>query len=82
LWLLARAYSRLRHRSRRSTERQCWTSLKDYCIRAAVTRAPHLFVVAIDAGMPSFRFVYHRAERNLLHFPTSIELDGSALVDR
>ncbi len=82
LWLLARAYSRLRHRSRRPNERRCWASLKDYCIRAAVIRAPHLFVVAIDAGMPSFRFVYHRAERNLLHIPTSIELDGSALEDR
>jgi hypothetical protein len=77
LWLLARAYSRLRHRSRAPDERQGWASLKDYCVRAAVAREPGLFVVAIDPGMPSFRFVYHRAERSLLHIPISIELDGS-----
>jgi hypothetical protein len=77
LWLLARAYSRLRHRSRTPDERRVWASLKDYCIRAAVAREPGLFVVAIDPGMPSFRFVYHQAERSLLHIPASIELDGS-----
>jgi hypothetical protein len=77
LWLLARAYSRLRHRSRTTHERHGWASLKHYCIRAAVSREPGLFIVAIDPGMPSFRFVYHRAERNLLHIPASVELDGS-----
>jgi hypothetical protein len=75
LWLLARAYSRLRHRSRTPDERHGWASLKDYCIRAAVACEPVLFVVASDPGMPSFQFVYHRAERNLLHIPTSFELD-------
>jgi hypothetical protein len=82
LWLLARAYSRLRHRSRSSNERQGWASLKHYCVRAAITRAPRLFVVAIDPSMPSFRFVYHRAERNLLHIPTSVEMEGSPLAGR
>jgi hypothetical protein len=77
LWLFARAYSRLRHRSRTPNERQGWASLKDYCIRAAVAREPGLFVVAIDPGMPSFQFVYHRAERSLLHIPASVELNGS-----
>jgi hypothetical protein len=38
--------------------------------------------VAVDPGMPSFRFVYHRAERNLLHIPTSVELEGSPLAGR
>ena len=78
LWLLARAYSRLRHRSRTADERQGWASLKDYCIRAAVAGGPDLFIVATDPGMPSFRFVYHRAERTLLHIPTSVEPDGSS----
>lgn len=82
LWLLARAYSRLRHRSRSSNERQGWASLKDYCVRAAVTREPRLFVVAVDPGMPSFRFVYHREERNLLQIPTSVEPEGSPLAGR
>ena len=77
LWLFARTYSRLRHRSRTPDERQAWASLKDYCIRAVVTREPDLFIVAIDPGMPSFRFVYHRAERSLLHVPSSVELNGA-----
>lgn len=77
LWLFARSFSRLRHRSRTPDERRGWASLKDHCIRAVVAREPSLFVVAIDPGMPYFRFVYHRGERTLLHIPTSVELDGS-----
>lgn len=80
LWLLARAYSRLRHRSRSPNERRGWAALKEYCIRAAFVREPGLFIVAIDPAMPSFRFVYHRAERNLLHISTSVELDDSSIV--
>src|SRR5262249_12562775 len=82
LWLLARAYSRLRHRSRTPDERRGWAWLKDYCIPAAVARDPDQFVVAIGPGMPSFRFVYHRAERSLLHIPISTELPGFSLAAR
>jgi hypothetical protein len=78
LWLFARAYSRLRHRSRSSCERREFETLKVHCIRSALAREPLLFLVVDDPGISHLRLIYHRAERNLLHVPIGIDLGGSS----
>ena len=74
LWLFARAYSRLRHRTGAARERRLLEVLKYHCIRAALASEPTLFIVVVDPGCPHLRLVYYRAERNLLHVPLAIDL--------
>ena len=74
LWLFARAYSRLRHRTGAAQERGLFEVLKYHCIRAALASEPTLFIVVVDPGLPHLRLIYHRAERNLLHVPLTIDL--------
>ena len=68
LWLMARAYSRLRHRhlasppSRRggsNTKRS-----RRICINLAVTRAPASFLVFVDPGYRHLMVIYHRDRSN------------------
>jgi hypothetical protein len=77
LWLLARAYSRLRHRTcprRHPREHQRLTLLKAHCVRLAVTREPGRFLVFPDPGRPHLWLVYHLLEKNLLHLPVTTDL--------
>src|SRR6478609_1069712 len=72
LWLMARACSRLCHRTspRRSPEeRERFETLKHQCIRLAVARDPDLFLVFVDPGHRHLVIIYHRVERTLLHVP-------------
>lgn len=81
LWTLARAYSRLRHRTspkREAAEHRRFDGLKTYCVRLAVSREPDLFLVFVDPGTPHLRLVYHRVERTMLHLPIAIELRPDA----
>jgi hypothetical protein len=75
LWLMARAYSRLRHRTsprRHPERRQRFETLKAYCVNLAVTRAPALFLVFVDPGYRHLVVIYHRSERTLLHLPVDV----------
>jgi hypothetical protein len=75
LWLMARAYSRLRHRTsprRDPARRQRLERLKAHCINLAVTRAPALFLVFVDPGYRHLVVFYHRTERTLLHLPVVV----------
>ena len=77
LWLMARLYSRLRHRTsprKRPLERLRFESLKTHCIRLALERDPSRFLVFVDPGFPHLRLIYHRDERNLLHLPLTTDL--------
>jgi hypothetical protein len=74
LWLLARAYSRLRHKTSPRRNRSLIELLKTHCLRRALTRDPDLFLVFVDPGLPHLRVVYHRDERNLLHIPVTVDL--------
>jgi hypothetical protein len=74
LWLCARAYSRLRHKTGSPRERQRLETLKNHCIRVAIAREPGLFLVFVDPGHSHLWLVYHRVERNLLHVPVSVPL--------
>jgi hypothetical protein len=74
LWLFARSYSRLRHKTHSDGERRQLETLKHHCIRAALAREPTLFIVVVDPGFSRHRLIYHRAERNLLHVPLTIDL--------
>jgi hypothetical protein len=78
LWLLARSYSRLRHKTASRKIRQHLDELKAHCLRLALAREPELFLVFVDPGMPRLRLVYHREERNLLHVPVTTDLWDSA----
>ena len=72
LWLMARAYSRLRHRSspQRYPERRArFEKLKTHCIRLAIAREPETFLVFVDPENQQLLIVYHRVERTLLHLP-------------
>ena len=74
LWLLARTYSRLRHKT---SARQPWArleALKIQYVRLALAPKTRLFFVFVDPGMPHLRLVYHRVERNLLHVPVTTNL--------
>jgi hypothetical protein len=79
LWLMARAYSRLRHRtSRWNLEgRRRFEILKDQCVRLAVSRDPDLFLVFADPGKSHLVIIYHRVERNLLHVPLAVWNEGA-----
>src|SRR5262245_20123626 len=86
LWLMAQAYSRLRHRTspvRHPERRQQFEALKSHCISLAVARAPALFVVFVDPGYRHLVVIFHRAERTLLHLPVAAwcqrQVDRSAL---
>jgi hypothetical protein len=75
LWLMARAYSRLRHRTsprRHPERRQQFESLKAHCISLAVARAPQLFLVFVDPGHRHLVVIYHRVDRTLLHLPVTV----------
>jgi hypothetical protein len=75
LWLMARAYSRLRHRTspvRHPERRQQFESLKIHCISLAVARAPAMFLVFVDPGYRHLVVIYHRVERTLLHLPLAM----------
>ena len=74
LWLLARSYSRLRHKTAARTTRKRLDALKAHCLRLALAREPDLFLVFVDPGMPRLQLVYHRVERNLLHVPVTTDL--------
>jgi hypothetical protein len=77
LWVLARSYSKLRHRSsprREPAEHRRFERLKIHCVRKAVARGPDLFLVFLDPGFPHLWLIYHRVERNLLHIPVAIGL--------
>jgi hypothetical protein len=81
LWLMARAYSRLRHRTsptRHPEQRRRYENLKSHCIRLAVTRAPEAFLVFADPGNQHLLIIYHRDERTLLHIPLALWGDGAA----
>jgi hypothetical protein len=72
LWLLARSYSRLRHRTsprRHPERRQRFETLKAHCISLAVSRAPDLFLIFVDPSYRHLMVFYHRVERTLLHLP-------------
>ena len=86
LWLMARAYSRLRHRTspvRHPERRQRFEALKLHCIRLAVARAPAMFLVFVDPGFRHLAVIYHRVERTLLHLPLAVwcerQVDHSAI---
>jgi hypothetical protein len=75
LWLMARAYSRLRHHTsprRHQERRQQYEALKAHCINLAVTRAPASFLVFADPGYRHLVVIYHRDDRTLLHLPVSV----------
>jgi len=77
LWLLARAYSRLRHRTcsrKHAKEHGRLCLLKAHCVRLAVSQEPGLFLLFPDPGRPELTVVYHRVERNLLHVPATTQL--------
>src|SRR5215467_4733413 len=76
LWLFARSYSRLRHRTHSAQERQRLETLKHHCIRSALAKEPMLFMVVLDPAFSHLWLIYHRAERNLLHVPLTIDLGG------
>jgi hypothetical protein len=75
LWLLARAYSRLRHRTsprRQPERRQRFEALKVHCISLAVARSPQAFLVFVDPGFRHLVVIYHRVDRTLLHLPKAV----------
>ena len=75
LWLMARAYSRLRHQTsprRHQERRQQYEALKAHCINLAVTRAPASFLVFIDPSFRHLMVIYHRVDRTLLHLPVAV----------
>jgi hypothetical protein len=74
LWLLARAYSRLRHQTSARPGRMRLEALKAHCVRRALAREPGLFFVFVDPSWPHLWLIYHRVERNLLHVPVTIDL--------
>lgn len=75
LWLLARAYSRLRHKAPSvGHERERLERLKLHCLRTALAREPEQFLVMVDPGLSHLRLIYHRVERNLLHVPVTVDL--------
>lgn len=82
LWLFARSYSRLRHKTHSARERRRLETLKHHCIRSAVAREPTLFIVVEDPGFSHLRLVYHRAERSLLHVPLTVELGDFSPASR
>jgi hypothetical protein len=72
LWLLARAYSRLRHRTharKRPAEHDRLAGLKTFCVRLAVARDPTGFLVFRDPGWTDFWLIYNQRDRTLLHLP-------------
>jgi hypothetical protein len=84
LWLLARAYSRLRNRTSPRLEperRRRLELLKDHCISLAVARAPELFLVFVDPGYRHLVLIYHRHERTLLHLPVGIWQQSRCRMD-
>jgi hypothetical protein len=78
LWLFARSYARLRHKTHLAPERRRLETLKHHCIRAALAREPTLFIVVVDPGFSHLRLIYHQAERNLLHVPLKIDLGDAS----
>jgi hypothetical protein len=79
LWSLARAYSRLRHRTcprREPAAYQCWSTLKTHCVRLALSRCPERFLVFRDPGKPQLWLIYSLDERRLLHLPASEDLSA------
>jgi hypothetical protein len=83
LWLMARAYSRLRHRTsprRNPEDRQRFETLKTHCMRLAVVRNPELFLIFVDPAYRHLLIVYHRVERTLLHVPVAVWCDGARAV--
>jgi hypothetical protein len=72
LWVLARAYSRLRRRTsprRDARQRERFEILKRHCVRLAVARSPDLFLVFVDPEFRHLLIVYHRVDRSLVHVP-------------
>ena len=81
LWVLARIYSKLRHRSsprREPDEHLRYETLKIHCVREVIAREPELFLVFLDPGSPHLWLIYHRLERNLLHLPVAIGIEQPA----
>jgi hypothetical protein len=80
LWLMARAYSRLRHHTspvRHPERRQQFEALKAHCISLAVARAPELFLVFVDPSYRHLVVIYHRFDRTLLHLPVAVWCPGA-----
>jgi len=71
LWLLARTYSQLRRRNCTRRGRGGFEAMKRHCLELALARAPELFFVFVDPGIPHLWVIYHRVERNLLHVPVT-----------
>lgn len=75
LWIMARIYSRLRHRtspSRDPEKRQQFEDLKLRCLRRAIALEPTLFLTLPDPGFPHLLIIYHHAERTFLHVPLAV----------
>jgi hypothetical protein len=84
LWLLARAYSRLRHRTSPRLEperRRRFELLKLHCIKLAVARAPEVFLIFVDPGYRHLVLIYHRRERTLLHLPVGVWQESRCRMD-
>jgi hypothetical protein len=82
LWLLARAYSRLGHKTPPGRDRRQCESLKTQCVRLALATEPDLFLVMVDPGLTHLWLIYHRVERTLLHVPVKFNLRPAPALAR